>query len=393
MKIIAVDSFAIDVPQKPPVAPYRSRFVATSRTGALLIRVQTDDGLTGWGEAPQKLPLPGTHFEGGQPFTGREAESLRLLLLGQDPTALESLFAGGPSAGSPSAGSPFDGGYLQSAVEMALWDLLGKLAGLPLFRLLGGLYRDDIELAACLGIRPPDEAARIAREFVGAGYTTLKLKAGRDPHEDLAIVRAIRDAVGDRLRLRVDPNMGYAPDVALELARAFEPYGLEYFEQPMPDEALADSARIRRLTTTPLALNESVTSVARVRRILELEAAAFLLPDTYQCGGLRVVRTIADLAASAGVPCVFHCAHDFGLKTAAMLHVVASSANFPLANDCTYYGLVDDILVEPHAIRQGRMSVPRGAGLGVTVDLERVQRYCVGSSVPGFPAPGNFQAT
>lgn len=372
MKITAVDSFVIDVAQKQPIAPYQSRYIATSRTGALLVRLETDKNITGWGEAPQKLPLNAPLLDGGAPFTGQEAVDLRPRLLGRDPTAIESMYVDWD----------LDGHYVQSAVEMALWDILGKVCGQPLYRLLGGPYRDEVELACCMGIRPAAEAARMARDYMAAGFATLKTKAGRDPQEDLAMVRAIRDAVGDALRLRIDPNMGYSPDVCLQLAHDLEPYKLEYLEQPMPAELLEDSARIRQLTKTPLALNESVTSLERVRKILELEAADFLLPDTYQCGGIRAVRIIADIAASAGVRCVLHCAHDFGLKTAAMLHLAASGANFPLANDCTYYGLVDDILVEPHQIRRGRMRVPPGPGLGVAIDPDKLRKYCVGSSTP-----------
>ena len=110
---------------------------------------------------------------------------------------------------------------------------------------------------------------------------------------------------------------------------------------------------------------------------MELKAAAVLLPDTYQCGGLWMCKVIGDLAASADVPCVMHCAHDLGLKTAAMLHLAASSPNYPWANDCTYYGLVDDILVAPFQIVRGRLPVPHGPGLGVEVDLAKVRKYQV----------------
>ena len=135
MKIIAVDSFVIDVPQRPPIAPYASRYIATSTTGALLFRLETDSGDVGWGEAPQKLPLNIPHYEGGVAFTGREAEALRSLLLGQDAVALERLYSDWN----------LDGGYVQSAIEMAMWDLLGKLCQQPVWQLLGGLYRDEIE--------------------------------------------------------------------------------------------------------------------------------------------------------------------------------------------------------------------------------------------------------
>src|SRR5947209_288704 len=143
----------------------------------------------------------------------------------------------------------------------------------------------------------------------------------------------------------------------------------------MPQGLIADGARLRRSTRTPIALNESVTTTEVVLQLLQLRAADVILPDTYQCGGILAVKKVAALCEAAGVPCVFHCAHDLGLKTAAMLHVVASSPNFPLANDCTYYGLTDDIITPLHKIERGYMAVPEGPGLGVTVDEAKVAKY------------------
>src|SRR5439155_20834704 len=208
-------------------------------------------------------------------------------------------------------------------------------------------------------IRPYAEAKAIARQYLEDGFTTLKTKAGREAQEDLEMVRGIRDGVGDRLKLRIDPNQGYAPAVAFPLARDLERYNLEYFEQPMPQGLIADAARLRRHTRTPIALNESVTTPDVVLQILQLHAADVLLPDTYQGGGILAVKKVAVLCEAAGVPCVFHCAHDLGIKTAAMLHVVASTPIFRLANDCTYYGLVDDVLTTPHVIERGHMPVPQ----------------------------------
>ena len=171
--------------------------------------------------------------------------------------------------------------------------------------------------------------------------------------------------------------MGYTPDVARQLARDLEKYHLEYFEQPMHSTLIAESARLRRQTKTPLALNESVTTPEISAQILQLNAADVLLPDTYQCGGILAVKKVATLCEAAGVPCVFHCSHDLGLKTAAMLHVVVSTPPFTLANDCTYYGLEDDIITPLHTITRGRMPVPEGPGLGVNVDEAKLAKYRV----------------
>jgi L-alanine-DL-glutamate epimerase-like enolase superfamily enzyme len=346
----------VRIPQKPPIAPYQSRYRATSEKEALLLRLETDTGLVGWGESP----LDWLH----KSFEGAPEELLRRHVVGRDPFDLEAWYAENRL-----------GSYLASGVEMAMWDLIGQAMRQPLYKLLGGAVRKRIPLAACMGIRPYEEAKAIAKQYVEMGFSTLKTKAGRRAEEDLEMVRGIRDGVGDKLKLRIDPNQGYAPEVAIPLARDLEPYHLEYFEQPMPQGLIADAARLRRVTQTPIALNESVTTPEVVMQILQLHAADVLLPDTYQCAGILGVKKVAALAEAAGVPCVFHCAHDLGLKTAAMLHIVASSPGFTLANDCTYYGLVDDIITRLHRIEHGFMEVPEGPGLGVKVDEKKVAKY------------------
>jgi L-alanine-DL-glutamate epimerase-like enolase superfamily enzyme len=358
VKVVKLDACRVRIPQKTPIAPYQSRYRAGTHKEALLVRLETDSGLVGWGETPDDWV--------NRSFEGTPVDPLRKQVLGRDPFDLEAWDAENTL-----------GSYLASAVEMAFWDIIGKETRQPLYRLLGGAVRKQIELAACMGIRPYEEAKVIARQYADQGFTTLKTKAGRDAQEDLEMVRGIRDGAGDRLKLRIDPNMGYTPEVALQLARDLEKYNLEYFEQPMHSTLIAESARLRRRTRTPLGLNESVTTPEIVLQILELRAADVLLPDTYQGGGIGAVRKVAHLCAAAGVPCVFHCAHDLGLKTAAMLHVVASTPIFSLANDCTYYGLEDDILTELLVIESGRMRVPEGPGLGVTVDERKVAKYRV----------------
>jgi L-alanine-DL-glutamate epimerase-like enolase superfamily enzyme len=362
MKITQLHALRVRIPQKPPIAPYQSRYRATSAKEAVLVRLETDNGLVGWGETPDDWI--------NKSFEGAPEERLRGQVLGRDPFDLEAWYAE----------NTLDSYHLASGVEMAMWDLIGQATRQPLYKLLGGAVRKKIELAACMGIRPYDEAKTIARQYLDMGFSTLKTKAGRDPQEDLNMVRGIRDGVGDRLKLRIDPNMGYAPEVAFALARDLEPYHLEYFEQPMPFSCIGEAARLRHQTRTPIALNESVTTPEIVMQILQLHAADVLLPDTYQGGGILAVKKAAALCEAARVPCVFHCAHDLGLKTAAMLHVVASSPNFPLANDCTYYGLEDDIITPLHRIAGGHMAVPEGPGLGVKVDEKKIAKYRVDGS-------------
>jgi L-alanine-DL-glutamate epimerase-like enolase superfamily enzyme len=215
----------------------------------------------------------------------------------------------------------------------------------------------------------------MAKWYVEQGFGTLKTKAGSNADEDFEMVRGVRDAVGDKLKLRIDPNRAYSPQQALALAKRLEPYKLEYFEQPIPAEPLADAAWLRGQTSVPIALNESVTNPASVMEILKADAAAFILPDTHTAGGILPCVTIGRICEAAGVPCIMHCGHDLGPKTAAMLHVAAACPAYSLANDTTYYGLEDDIITERFTIERGTMSVPTKPGLGIECDPERLARY------------------
>jgi L-alanine-DL-glutamate epimerase-like enolase superfamily enzyme len=314
--------------------------------------------LVGWGEHNVNF-LPNTSAR-------RMQAAARDWLIGRDPLNIEQFHRDCPLETR-----------LKSGVELALWDIRGKAFGVPVAVLLGGIIRSQIELAACMGIQSYERAGEIASLYVEMGFSTLKTKAGSDMQEDFDMVRGVRDAVGDKLKLRIDPNRAYTPAQAAELAQRLEPYRLEYFEQPIPAEPLTDAVWLRQQTATPIALNESVTDAASVWEILHLGAAAFILPDTHIAGGIWPCVKIGHLCEVAGVPCIMHCGHDLGPKTAAMLHVAAACPAYSLANDSTYYGLEDDIITEPFQIVRGKIPVPTKPGLGIDGDPDKLKRYAV----------------
>jgi L-alanine-DL-glutamate epimerase-like enolase superfamily enzyme len=356
MRVTAVEVTIVEVPQTAPLAPYRSHIRSSSTTQSAIVRVDTDEGLTGWGEHNVNF-LP--HLSGR-----RQTHEAREWLLGRDPLNLAAFHR-----------DCLLETRLKSGIELALWDIAGKAAGRTVAELLGGVIRPHVELAACMGIQSYEQAGEMARWYVSMGFRTLKTKAGADMNEDVEMVRGVRDAVGDALRLRIDPNRAYSPRQALELCRRLEPYRLEYLEQPIPAEPLSDAAWLRRQTTVPIALNESVVDPASVMAIIREEAAAFILPDTHIAGGILPCVKIGHLCEAAGLPCIMHCGHDLGPKTAAMLQVAASCPAYSLANDSTYYGLVEDVVTEPFRIESGRVAVPTKPGLGVDVDPEKLRKY------------------
>ncbi len=361
MRVTSVTTWFVEVPQKDPIAPYRSHIRTSSTTSKGMIRLQTDEGLEGWGEYNVNF-LPDLDYA----QLRRDAE----WMLGRDPQNIAALHRDYPRDGNSLLRL-----RVKCGVEMACWDIAGKAAGQPVAVLLGGIIREEIELAACMGIQSYERSGEIASLYVEQGYSTIKTKAGSDADEDFEMVRGIRDAVGDKLQIRVDPNRAYSPQEATDLAKRLEQFDLQYFEQPIMAEPLADARWLREQTTIPIALNESVVEPDSVMQILREDAASHILPDTHIAGGILPCVKIGTLCEAANIPCIMHCGHDLGPKTAAMLHVAASCPSYSLANDCTYYGLVDDVITEMIPIENGRMRVPTSPGLGIECDVEKLERY------------------
>ena len=358
MRINNCQILLVEISQTKPLAPYRSHIRTSDWTTKAIVRLETENGLIGWGEHNQNF-LPDIDMN----EQNRKASEF---ITGWDPYEVERYHLE----------NPFEP-RLRCGVEMAMWDLIGKDNGQPLYKLLGGKVRERVELAACMGIQTYERAGEMARWYVEQGYTTLKTNAGADADEDFEMVRGVRDAVGSKLKLRIDPNRAYSTEDAANLAIRLEPFELEYFEQPIMAEPLSDAKWLRDQTTTPIALNESVEGPESVMQIFEADAAEFILPDTHTAGGVLPCVKIGHLAEAAGIPAIMHCGHDLGLKTAAMLHICSALPAYNMPNDCTYYGLSDDILEDFIPIDRGTMTAPELPGLGVVVDEAKVRKYSI----------------
>jgi L-rhamnonate dehydratase len=331
-------------------------------TTRLIIQVHTADGTIGFGET---ICL----WEFVEPVLAR---TIIPLALGEDACNIERLCKKIEGAGYYH--------HIRALVaalagfEMALWDIVGKQAGMPLFKLWGGAYRDPIPLIAYLQAKDPQQIAEESAAAVDSGFDTIKVKIGMSPESDLAIVEAAR-AAAPHAKLRADVNGAWTVGTAKRMLRKLEPFDLEYVEQPLPLDDLSGHAYLRKLFSTPIALDESAYTMQDTLAIIRAEAADVILLDPHQSGGLQRCRKAAAVAEAAGIPVTFHSGAELGLSTAAYLHLAASIPNLMLAIDNQLPNLTADITETGHQIERGKLPVPQAAGLGMKLAPQKLQQY------------------
>jgi L-Ala-D/L-Glu epimerase len=359
VRITKIDTIAARTPVREPLIwPGGTRHSASG----LLVQIHTDEGISGVGEAPgPTLPTIRTIIEA----------ELAQFLIGQDPLRVEWLthrleeFTRNWSQ---------MGAYAIAGIEMALLDLKGKALGVPVAELLGGFCRDRVAVVGYLFIDSPEANAAKAGKFVDAGYTELKLKVGRDFQQDHDTIAAIRDRVGPDVKIRIDANMIWSVPAAIKWIRGLERFDLQYVEQPVPDFDVAGLAQVRRSVAVPIAADEACTDVRSVLELIKADACDVFVVYPSEAGGLRRAHQIGALADASGKWCTIGSWAELGVATAGNVHVVAASSNYPFASD-THYPLQEhDILVEPFAMTDGLVEVPRSPGLGVQLDPEAVER-------------------
>lgn len=338
----------------------------------LLVRVHTDEGLVGIGEAPgPTLPTIRAIIDA----------ELTQFLVGQDPRRVEWLLHRMEEYTRNWSGIA---AYAIAGVEIALLDLKGKALGTSVADLLGGRCREEAPMVGYLFIDEPEVNAAKAAEFVDAGFTELKLKVGRDFGHDHDTLAAIRDRVGMGVKIRIDANMNWSVPAAVKWIRGLERYDLQYVEQPVPDFDLAGMADVRRAVAVPIAADESCTDLRSAVALVRADACDVLVVYPSEAGGLTRARQIAALADAAGKWCAIGSWAEFGVATTANAQLVASSMNFPFSSD-THYPLQEfDVLSEPLAMSTGTLPVPRGPGLGIDLDepaVERLANFQVRESV------------
>lgn len=358
MKITGVRAVPLAIPLGAPTPPSPW---AEGIGKQILVRVATDDGLVGWGEA----------FAYGAPVAVCNVidDALAPMLIGTDPTQIETLTDRMHRA-LMIWGRRGLAMFAVSGVELALWDLTGKVLNAPVFNRLGGLSTPRVRAyASLLRYATPADVARAAAAVVARGYTALKL------HQvDVESVAAAREAVGDGVELMLDVNCPWSVEEAMRIGRKLERFNLRWLEEPVwPPEDYAGLARVRRAVNISIASGENDATLSGFSALIAADAADIVQPSVTKVGGLGEMKKIAALAAAANLTLVPHSFY-FGPGLAATLHLVAATPGIPYV-EFPPGELEAPLLREPIRCVDGFIDIPSRPGLGADPNPEVLTRY------------------
>jgi len=361
MKISHVETCLLRLPYGDASAP-RQGPTNWPTLDYVLVRIDTDAGITGWGDA----------FAYGVPLATKAAvdHTIAPLLIGKDATQIAELSYFLQQA------NHLWGRYgvtlfAISGVDIALWDIAGKAAGLPLHRLFGGARREQIPAYASLfRYGDPERVAARSHQALDEGYTHIKLHEIRTSE-----VRAARQAIGDGVPLMVDTNCPWTPLQALEMARAFKAYDLHWLEEPLfPPEDYTSLARLQRDVGIPLAAGENACTVFDFQKMIAADAVTYLQPSVTKVGGISEFRKVLALAQAHGQAVAPHTPY-YGPGLLASLHLLATMPDDSMVEILCVDGLEATPYGNATAAHAGVLVVPQGPGLGFDPDPDVLKDY------------------
>ncbi|REK09919.1 MAG: muconate cycloisomerase [Planctomycetota bacterium] len=368
MKITRVETYPVEIPIKPErrmISSLGEHLVSRY----LLVRVLTDAGLEGAGEATVSVRWSGETVWGAQALIDRVFAPR---LVGMDPEDVSAIDAMLDTVGAHNW-------FAKSAIEMACWDIKGKAAGKPVYDLLGGAARPLVARSRySMGAYEPEHAAARAKELVAAGFTTIKVKVGRGAEGDVARVRAVREAIGPAIELTIDANCGWDAETAIRCIRELADCRLALVEQPTPDGDYEALARVRRETGATIMADDICFNLVHAQELVRGDCCDVISIYPGKQGGIRKAKEIVEFAAEHDVACSIGSNLELDVATAAMAHLVVACPNMQVENypgdmlGADYHEI--RVAKEPIAIDGPLTTITDRPGLGVEVDWQTVQK-------------------
>lgn len=337
---------------------YATAYETISEVHNVVCRIETQTGLVGWGNAAPDLHVTG---ETSASVLQTIQDHLAPVLRGEDATRLHYLNA--------KLSETLPGNYAAKAsLNIALYDLLGKRAGLPLYQLLG-YYRRKILTSVTIGITPPEETVRRAVALVKRGFQALKLKGGRDWEEDVERVRKVREVVGEEIYLRLDANQGYDVGEALKLIQALEGVGIEFLEQPTRAEQLYSLQEVTARSKIPIMADETVLTSKDTFQVAAHSYADHINIKLMKAGGLTNALRINIVAEAGEIETMVGCMDESVISIAAAAHFAVAFKNVHYADLDGHLDLDRDVARGGITIEDGFVIPVDAPGLGIEVDL------------------------
>lgn len=332
-----------------------SHTVMKARQPRVFVKIEDNEGNYGLGEAAS-LPF----------FNGEEAKSIKTVIDQFLFPELKNLEVEKVTEAIEKMNQRLPGNYTaKAAIEMALWDLSGKQVGLPVYRLLGGKCRDQINIAYVLSLKEIPEMVQEARYAINKGYKTIKTKLSGDVLKDVEIISAIREVTGMEISLRADVNGVYSFKDGLFATRKFEPYRLEYLEQPCSKDQLKFLKYIRESTTTPIAADESLLSVNDAFKLINEGIVDHLVVKLIKVGGIFAGFKIANIAEMAGIKCTIVSPIETSIGVAAGLTLAAIAPAASVAHELNTREYLTVDLASGLQFKDSVCNITDNPGLGI----------------------------
>lgn len=326
----------------------------------VMIKIVTDQGVVGWGEASPAAYITGD----SQATCYAAAQELAPIIIGKDPRAIDARMAeiNALTIGMPS---------IRSAFDMALYDIAAKAADMPLYRFLGG-ERREIRTDLTIGLQDTvDETVARAKQILNAGFNAIKLKVGRVGLEDVAHVKAVRELAGPDIAIKIDSNQGWDLPTAIANIKAMQPLDLEYSEQPLKAWDIAGYSELRRAVALPICADESVFDHHDALRLINANAADYLNIKLGKAGGIHTGLKINAIAEAAGKKCMIGCFCESRLGLAAAAHLAMARPNIYFLDLDSVFDFTRDPVISDMAYDEtigGLIHLSDAPGLGAAFD-------------------------
>jgi L-alanine-DL-glutamate epimerase-like enolase superfamily enzyme len=350
MKITHIEAWAVTMPLREP---YTIAYETVTSTTNVFLSLHTNQNVVGYGcAAPSEAVTAETAVTALDAIHSIVVPQLR----GKDPLRLMKLIE---SLKEPLRSFP----SVLAAIDMALHDILGKTAGLPLWKMLGG-YRDSIKTSVTIGIVPIEESVKLAREWVEREFRCLKIKGGLDVHDDSEKVVKIREAVGSTIELRFDANQGYTVEEAIQFVKETKSASLELLEQPTPKGEPDLLGRVTSEVSIPVMADESLMSLRDAFRLARRELVDMVNIKLMKVGGIAEALQINAVARAAGLEVMVGCMDESSLAIAAGLHFALARPNVVYADLDGHLALLDDPSSGAVILKKGVLFPTANSGLG-----------------------------